>query len=209
MTKNRKQQTAEEYLSNSDPVLAGIISRVELSNFKPEKDYFRALVESIISQQLSGKAADTIIKRFRNLFPSKNFPGPKQVLRVREARMRAVGMSFQKATYVRNLAEAVEKKKLYFKQFNKMSDEEIISQLVQVKGIGQWTAEMFLMFAMGREDVFSFGALGLKNAIQKAYRLKKHPEHKKALQLSERWRPYRTYACRYLWASLDSKKKTL
>ena len=201
-----------KHLQKVDPVFKKIIGKTKLKERKAHKRYFESLCVAIINQQLSGKAAATIEKRFVALFPNgpersrrggKTFPSPAQILRKSDAKLRTAGLSFQKIGYIKSLAKLVAKGKIDFKKFKKFSDEQIIEKLTEVKGIGRWTAEMFLMFCLGRPDVFSHGDLGLRNAIKKWYKLeiKKHP--KKYHQLVESWSPHRTAAARYLWASLD------
>lgn len=193
------------YLKKADPILGSVIDRVELELRKPHSNYFQALVESIISQQLSIKASDTIEKRFKALFKTKTFPKPKEVLKMSDAKMRSVGLSGSKTKYIKDLAKRVESGDLHFRGIGTKSEEEIIEMLVQVKGIGRWTAEMFLMFAVARPDVYSHGDLGLRNAIVKLYKVRGELTQKKAEKIASKWSPYRTLACRYLWASLELK----
>jgi DNA-3-methyladenine glycosylase II len=174
---------------------------------RPHTNYFQSLAEAIISQQLSDKAATTIINRFKALFPGADFPSPKQVLRKSDSDLRSVGVSGAKASYIKNLARAMEDKTVHFTDVAKATDEEIIEMLVKVKGIGRWTAEMFLIFSLGRPDVFSFGDLGLRNAVKKLYSLRKDPLPKQLQKISSRWQPYRTCASLYLWASLNNGQK--
>lgn len=190
-----------EYLKNADPILGSIIDQVSLPPWQKPESYFVDLIESIVSQQLSIKAADTIFKRFVSLFPNGRVT-PEDVLRIDDERIRLVGLSYQKISYVKDLAKQVLESGITFEQFDIMSDEEIITELIKVKGIGRWTGEMFLMFAMGRPDVFSYGDLGIRNAIQKLYKLDHNPSKEEAEEISMKWKPYRTYACRYLWKSL-------
>ncbi len=196
-----------------DKVLAGIISRVKLEESKPHNRYFEALCVAIINQQLSTKAADTIEKRFVALFAKgpersrmgrrgKKFPKPEEVLKKPSATLRKAGLSMQKISYIKGIAKAIIKKQIDFNQFGQMTDEEIIVSLTKLKGIGRWSAEMFLMFSLARPDVFSHGDLGLKKAIKKWYKIEPHHYPKKYHRLVESWRPHRTTAARYLWASL-------
>jgi DNA-3-methyladenine glycosylase II len=193
-----------EYLARSDKTLAKVIRRVRLPRRKPEprRLYFCSLAEAIISQQLSVKASDTITKRFIALFGKKPFPTPQEVLHMPTAKIRKTGVSGAKARYIKDLARHVAEKRLDFHKFSKWADEEIITHLTAVHGIGRWTAEMFLMFSLSRPDVFSPGDQGLKNAIRKLYGLKKEPSVKQLKQISDAWKPHRTLACRYLWRSL-------
>jgi DNA-3-methyladenine glycosylase II len=196
-----EDQKIAKYLSEKDPVLAEVIKKVPPFERSWGKNYFLDLCESIISQQLSIKAADTIWKRFLALFPDT--PTPEQVVQIDKEKMRGCGISYQKISYIKDLAEKTAASGILFEQFEIMTDEEIVTELVKVKGIGRWTAEMFLMFTMNRPDVFSYGDLGIRKAIQRLYNLKKEPSQKKAEQIAKKWKPYRTLACRYLWKSLD------
>lgn len=200
-----KKLAPHRHLGKVDPTLRKIIAKIKLEARKPHKRYFEALAGAIISQQLSTKAAGTIRKRFVALFKGTRFPAAEQVLQKSDNSLRSAGLSFQKIGYIKSLAKLVNKGDIKFNKFSKMADEEIIGKLILVKGIGRWTAEMFLMTALVRPDVFSHGDLGLKNAIKKWYKLemKKHP--KKYHALVESWSPHRTTAARYLWASLNLK----
>lgn len=193
------------HLRTVDPILAVVIDRVERPQWNVYTDYFQALVESIISQQLSVKAGDTITKRFIQLFGDSTFPKAKDIIKMDTEKIRSAGISYAKIKYIKDLAEKIMSKAVKLDAINEMENEVIIEHLIQVKGIGRWTAEMFLMFALKREDVFSYGDLGLRNAMQKLYKMKKHPTLKQAEKISAKWRPYRTWACRYLWASLEFK----
>ena len=194
------------YLSKQDPRLAVVIKQVGIIvPRKKSQNHFKELVESIISQQLSVKASDTIFKRFCALFPSGKFPKPEALLQMTDSKIRACGLSNSKVSFVKDLATRVVDGRLHFRGIDKMTDEEVIAMLVVVKGIGRWTAEMFLMFALQRPDIFSHGDLGLRNAIVKLYKIKGHLSEKRALLISKKWSPHRTLACRYLWASLTLK----
>ena len=192
----------KRHLKKVDPILAKIIGQVEIKERKSHKRYFEALCVSIINQQLSTKAAASIVKKFVALFKGVKFPTPDQVLRKSDVKLRSAGLSFQKISYIKSLASLVHQGKIDFKRFGKLSDEQIIEILTEVKGIGRWTAEMFLMFCLNRPDVFSHGDLGLKNAIKKWYKLDKDLHSKKYHKLIESWSPHRTTAARYLWDSL-------
>ncbi|MDR3642692.1 MAG: DNA-3-methyladenine glycosylase 2 family protein [Candidatus Doudnabacteria bacterium] len=191
------------HLKKTDPVLAKIISRIKLAERKPHKRYFESLCVAIINQQLSTKAAAAIVKKFVAVFPGVKFPSSAQVLRKSDKKLRTAGLSFQKIKYIKSLAGLIENGKIDFAKFKKLTDEEIIGLLTEVKGIGRWTADMFLISCLGRPDVFSHGDYGLKKAILKWYKLdmKLHP--KKYHKLVESWSPHRTTAARYLWASLN------
>lgn len=203
------KQTAEKYLQSVDPVLGAIIKRIALKPRKRSSNHFRTLVESIVSQQLSVKASDTIFARFLKLFAERNktkkFPTPEQILQMPDAKLRSAGLSGSKVKYIKHLAEKVHKKEVALHRLRKMSDEEVIEHLIQVKGIGRWTGEMFLMFSLQRPDVFSHGDLGLRNAIAKLYGFKKPPTSAQIEKIVKKWSPHRTLASRYLWRSLDNE----
>jgi DNA-3-methyladenine glycosylase II len=194
---------ARIHLSNADPILARIIAEVGALNIQPRRERFQALARAIIFQQLAGAAANAIYGRFVGLFPDVEFPSPEQVLAKTVAQLRAVGLSEKKALYIKDLAAHIRDGKLNFHLFHKMTDEEIIEHLIMVKGIGRWTAEMFLMFNLGRPDVMPADDLGVQNAIRRHYRMRQRPNRKQLLKRAERWRPYRTAAAWYLWRSLD------
>lgn len=196
---------ALSFLKKSDPVLASLFLAAKPSTVRPSKKYFESLADAIMSQQLSGKAAATIIKRFKALFGPAGFPTPAHVLAKSDSELRLAGLSGAKVSYIKNLATAFENKTLDFSKVNKLTDEEVIEMLIKVKGIGRWTAEMFLIFSLGRPDVFSFGDLGLRNAVKKLYKLRKDPSPAKLKKLSTLWQPHRTCASLYLWASLDNR----
>jgi 3-methyladenine DNA glycosylase/8-oxoguanine DNA glycosylase len=152
-------------------------------------------------QQLAGAAATAIYLRFVALFPGRSFPTPAQMLAVSDDELRRAGLSRQKALYLRDLATHVANKSLNFHRFAAMSDDEVIADLTRVKGIGRWTAEMFLMFNLGRPDVLPLDDLGLRTAARQAYRLPALPSKRELEQIGEPWRPYRSVASWYLWQS--------
>ncbi len=191
------------HLSKADPVLAQIIAEVGALGIQPRPERFQALVRNIIYQQLAGAAANAIYGRFAGLFPGVEFPSPEQVLAKTDAELRSVGLSEKKALYIKDLAAHVRDGKLNFHRFHRMTDEEIIADLTRVKGIGKWTAEIFLMFNLGRPDVMPADDLGVQNAVKRHYRMRQRPNRKRLLKHAERWRPYRTAAAWYLWRSLD------
>jgi len=194
-----------EYIKQRDSILAKAIGKTKLRALSKREDHFRSLVEAIVNQQLSGKAADTILARFIALFPRKEFPTPKDVLKLPAVKMRKAGLSKMKVSFIKDLAAKVLDETVNLKEIDSWPDEKVIGHLTRVKGIGPWTAEMFLMFSLGREDVFSYGDLGLKNAIKKIYHLKKHPTPAQAKKITDKWRPYRSLGSRYLWATLDNR----
>jgi len=191
------------HLSKADPVLARIITEVGALGIPQRRERFQALVRNIIFQQLAGAAASAIYGRFAGLFPGTEFPSPEQVLARTDAELRSVGLSEKKVLYIKDLAAHVRDGKLNFDRFHRMTDEEIIANLTQVKGIGKWTAEIFLMFNLGRPDVMPADDLGVQNAVKRHYRMRQRPNRKRLLKHAERWRPYRTAAAWYLWRSLD------
>lgn len=166
-------------------------------------DPFYSLLELIISQQLSVKAADTIVQRFVDVFAEDGIT-PEKVLQIPLEQLRSLGISWSKAQYLKNIAEAVIAGSLKFEMLPALSDEEVITVLTAIKGIGRWTAEMFLMFTLGRPDVMSYGDVGLQNAIQRLYGFKEKPTQAEMEIISNQWKPYRTYACKLLWKSLEN-----
>ena len=197
-------RAARKHLAAADPVLAAIIAKVGPCRIASRPERFPALARAIIFQQLAGRAAQTIHDRVVALYPGRKFPTPAQILATPDAKLRKAGLSGQKTKYIKDLARHVDEGRLNFHRFSKMTDEEIIEHLTQVKGIGRWTAEMFLMFNLSRPDVFPVGDLGVRNAIVKAYGMRKHPKkHDHFVKLAESWRPYRSAAAWYFWQSLD------
>lgn len=194
------------YLASVDPILAEVITTAPLPAFLPHKNYYQALVESIVSQQLSVKAAATIFKRFKDLFVG-DFPLPEAILEKDVETYRSVGLSRQKAAYIRDLAEKVLDGTVTFDHLDGLSNQEVIDELIQVKGVGVWTIHMFLMFCMGRFDVLPTGDLGIRNGIQKLYALEARPGDSEieAIAKANKWHPYETIASWYIWHSLDNK----
>lgn len=184
-----------------DQKLAKIIDLVGDFEIKRRNNHFATLVEAIISQQLAGAAADAILRRFKKLYPQ--FPKPIQVLNTRDSKLRSVGLSKMKVGYLKDLAKKIESGELKIRTLSKMGDEEIIAQLTQVKGIGRWTAEMFLIFSCGRLDVLPVGDLGLRKGVQLAFSLPELPKPKEVEEIGMRWKPYRSVATWYLWKSLQ------
>ena len=202
MTILKFYKQAAVYLSKKDRKLTKIIEQTNLVPLELHGDYFRELTESIIGQQLSIKAADTILSRFYKLM--KGPIAPRKVLKLKDDDIRKAGISYQKISYIKDLAKKFGDGEIEFHKFEKLTDEKIIEELIAVRGIGRWTAEMFLIFGLGRPDVFSYGDLGLRRAIEKLYKIKDLKEIK-AIRISEKWKPYRSVASRYLWKSLNNK----
>jgi DNA-3-methyladenine glycosylase II len=197
---------ARRLLMRRDPVLASLIRQhgpCGLANDQRE-DPFRAIVEAIVWQQLSTKAASAIFARFLALFPESRFPTPAQLMAVPDERLRAAGFSRPKIGYLRDLCTKVLDGTVPLDRLPAMSDEEVIEALTRIKGIGRWSAEMFLMFRLHRPDVLPVDDLGIVRAIQKAYRLRKPPRPERIRTIGEAWRPYRSVASWYLWASLEN-----
>ena len=199
-------QKAAEHLSSYDAILADVIKNAPLPAFVPHKNYYQELVESIISQQLSVKAAATILKRFKELF-SADFPTPEDILATDIEVLRGVGLSRQKSSYIKDLAIRVLEGSIQFSHLDSLSNREVIDELVQIKGVGVWTVHMFLLFCMGRLDVLPTGDLGIKNGMYKLYDLpeKPTPEDMEMIALNNNWHPYESVASWYVWHSLDNK----
>ena len=185
-----------------DPKFAKIISQVGEQNVKITKNRYQSLVEAIIAQQLSGSAAESILKKFKKLYKTK-FPKPIDVIKTSDSKLRSAGLSKMKVSYIKDLSKKIETNQLNMREISTKSNESIIEQLTNVKGIGRWTAEMFLIFSLGRLDVLPVGDLGLKKGIQLMHSFSDLPNEKEIEQLAESWRPYRTVATWYLWKSLQ------
>ncbi len=188
-----------------DPKLSRIIDFVGEYQITKRNNHLAVLVESIISQQLATAAAVAIFTRFKKLYP--RFPTAKQILDTKNAKLREVGLSGMKIEYLKDLAQKIEDKKLRIKSLPKMADAEVIEHLTQVKGIGRWTAEMFLIFSLGRLDVLPSGDLGLRKGIQIAFSMDQLPKPKEVDEIGSRWKPYRSAATWYLWKSLQKFDK--
>lgn len=191
---------------STDPKMQEIITITEVEWPEPGGDIYYSLLRAIVFQQLSGKAASTIHRRFIDLFPEA-YPYPEELLVLDMPALRAVGLSRQKATYIQNVAEFFQKENLIGKDLADLEDEAVIKYLTQIKGVGRWTVEMLLMFTLNRSDVLPLDDLGIQQAIQQLYGLEENGKalKQKMLEISETWRPYRTYACLYLWRWKDSQ----
>ena len=192
---------AIQHLKQSDPVLSGIIDRVGDYGIQFRDPDFETLVKSIVYQQLSGRVASVIFGRVVKAAGGKLTP--QSILKLRPGRMRALGLSGQKTAYIRDLARHTRDGKVDFAKLLELSDEAVIERLTEVKGIGVWTAHMFLIFALRRTDVLPLGDLGIRAAIRKAYGFAELPEPAEMETLAARWRPYCTVASWYLWRSLE------
>jgi DNA-3-methyladenine glycosylase II len=199
-------QAAEEHLSRVDAKMGALIQTHGECRLKPQKDAFLVLCDAIISQQLSVKAAATIVKRFCALFPNET-PNPHDVIALPDDVLRGVGCSFAKVKYLKDLSEKFQDGTLNPKKFSKLDDEDLIQLLTQVKGIGRWTAEMYLIFSLNRLDVMATDDLGLRKGMMNVYGLAELPKRSQMLEVSDVWRPYRSVASWYLWRSLDNEPK--
>lgn len=197
---------AAAYLSQHDARMAETIARAGVCRIEPHADYYRALVDSVIGQQLSVKAAATIKQRFRALF-STTFPEPAAILEKSIEQLRSAGLSNAKAHYVQDLAQHIVNGKLSFDALGSMTNDDIVKMLTDVKGVGEWTAHMFLMFCVGRSDVLAVGDLGIRSAIRHLYKLDRLPTSQEVTDIAKvnHWHPYESIACWYLWYSLDNK----
>ncbi|MCG0276720.1 MAG: DNA-3-methyladenine glycosylase [Thermosediminibacteraceae bacterium] len=192
----QKDDQALKALSKADEKMAYLIQLIGDYSLELEEDYFQSLVQSIVGQQLSMEAAETIWKRLQDLCKEVT---PEKILSLSEEELRSAGLSKKKIEYIKDLSEKVLSGVLDLDKIDSMTDEEVIEALLQVKGIGRWTAEMFLIFSLGRPDVFSVEDLGLQRAIKWLYGLSDWPDKKFLIECSKRWKPHRTAASLYLW----------
>ena len=201
--------SAEAHLRTADPVLGALIDAIGVDGLSDARagrpdDHYGALVRAIVGQQLSTKAARTIYGRLCDRFGGHT-PTPAQILADDPEQLRTVGLSRAKTSYLRSLAEHVVGGELELERFDAMPDAEVEAELVAVKGLGVWTAHMYLMFHLGRPDVLPVGDLGIRRAVERAYGLPGLPDPAALTEIAEPWRPHRTLACRYLWHSLDNE----
>jgi DNA-3-methyladenine glycosylase II len=189
---------AEQHLSACDPVLAEIIQRVGPCTLAPRRDYFAALCQAIVNQQISTAAARAVWARFRALFTRQKV-SPAELLLLDDQTMRSAGISRQKAGYLRSLAEAFASGAVSPRKLCRMDDEAVVQALIPIKGIGRWTAEMFLIFVLNRTDLLPVDDLGLCTQVQRGFKLRQYPNARKLQRLAEKWRPYRSIATWYLW----------
>jgi DNA-3-methyladenine glycosylase II len=198
---------ASQHLVKHDNALKSIIISAGMASIAPHTNYYQSLVESIVSQQLSVKAADTILRRFIELFSGDNFPSPEEILQKDIEQLRSVGLSRQKGAYIQDLALKIIDGTLQFDHLETLTNEAIVTELTKVKGVGMWTAHMFLIFCMGRLDVLPYGDLGIKNGIKKLYGFENTPtiEQMQYISRNNNWHPYESVASWYVWYSLDNK----
>lgn len=195
-----RPSAAARYLAQRDPTLARIITTKDPFRLYADADAYLDLLQSVVSQQLSVRAADTIFRRFLDLFPRRN-PTPARLLRLRMERLRSAGVSRQKAEYLKAVATFAQRGHLDSRLLQRMDDEQVIAHLTAIRGVGRWTAEMLLMFSLNRPDVFPVDDLGIQSAMRDLYKLRGDgPRFKARLgRIAETWRPHRTLACKYLW----------
>ncbi|GMV08610.1 MAG: hypothetical protein AMXMBFR55_03440 [Gemmatimonadota bacterium] len=197
---------AVNHLRRADPVMAGVIDTIGPCRFttRPELSHFEAVARSIIHQQLSGKAAATIYDRFQSLFGGER-PHAAALVALDDEALRGAGISRQKMSYLRDLAARVHAGAIPIESLHELDDQGVIGHLTSVKGVGVWTAQMFLMFKLGRPDILPDLDLGIRKGIKEAYRLRKLPDARRVQAIGAKWAPYRTIACWYLWRLLDGE----
>jgi DNA-3-methyladenine glycosylase II len=196
-------RSALKHLKKSDPVIAAIIQRVGPVTMQYREPSFETLVRSIVYQQLSGRVASVIFGRLHAAAGEESLT-PAGILKLRPERMRKLGLSAQKTLYIRELAKHTKRGKVIFENLGDVDDATVIEHLTQVKGIGVWTAQMFLMFALRRQDVLPVADLGIRSAMKKAYGLDDLPKPAEMEQIAKAWKPYTSIACWYLWRSLEN-----
>ena len=202
-TKPLSIKKAVKYLMKSDPELIPLLDAFKIQDLQPETDYFKSLTRSIVYQQLSGKAAKTILDRFILLYKDKSYPTPVDVINIDHEKLRSVGLSNSKAQYIKNIAHAFLDNPDTYDSLEKMDDQNIIDTLITIKGVGPWTAQMFLMFTLNRPDVFPVTDLGVQKGFQHYYKLSEMPTPGQMLKKSEQWAPYRTVVSLYFWRLLE------
>ena len=190
-------------MKKSDPELTTLLDTFVIENWTPETNYFKSLSRTIIYQQLSGKAAKTISDRFIALYDGKDYPSPEDVLKTNHVTLRSVGLSNAKARYIKNISEAFLDGTVDHAHLDSLSDNEIMAQLVSIKGVGPWTVQMFLMFTLNRPDVFPTGDLGVQKGFQQYFKLAELPNPVAMEKRAEKWKPYRTIAALYFWKVVD------
>jgi DNA-3-methyladenine glycosylase II len=196
-------ETAVAHLRRADPGLRPLIEQFGAPPGKSRLSAYETLTRAIVFQQLNGKAAKTIYDRFRALYPPGAYPKPEMIQRTPLKKLKSVGLSARKASYIVDLAGKFADGTIRPRQFAKMSDEEISDRLTQVKGVGQWTADMFLMFQLQRPDVLPVGDYGVRKGMQLHFELAEMPEAETMIELAKPWAPYRSVASWYMWRWLD------
>lgn len=196
-------QKAVTALRKLDPEMAPLLDAFQMEDLQPETDFYRSLTRAIIYQQLSGKAAKTISDRFVALYKEKKYPSPKDVLKTDHEILRSVGLSNAKAKYIKNISQAFLDGSVDHQNLGSLSDDDIMNQLVSIKGVGPWTAQMFLMFTLNRPDIFPTGDLGVQKGFQQYFKLKELPSPKIMEKRSQKWKPHRTVASLFFWKVVD------
>lgn len=197
-------RTAAEYLSGKDKKLACLIEHFDLPKFRRETNYFKALSRAIIYQQLNGKVATKILERFIGLFQTDAYPTPEMVVKKTIPALRQAGLSERKAEYIKSIARFFLDNHITPQKLNKLSNEEIKEMFVQIKGVGSWTVDMFMMFTLGRPDVLPVGDLGIRQGFRFLYDLEELPDEEFMFKKAKKWSPYRTVASIYLWNLANS-----
>jgi DNA-3-methyladenine glycosylase II len=200
---------AHKHLSKSDPVLKLLIREHGFCALTPEKrrSPFQSLVQAVAHQQLNGTAANTILTRFKKLFPGRKFPRPEDLAKVSDAQIRAAGFSFAKIKAIRDIAEKTLSGIVpTSRKIMTLSDDEIVARLTEVRGVGRWTVEMLLIFQLGRPDVLPADDFGVRSGFRVAYKKREMPKPKELLAFGERWKPHRTTAAWFLWRAADAAK---
>ena len=206
MTLTRQSvESALRHLHSADPVLREIIVKVGPFRLKGRRNRFQSLVRAIIFQQISGSAGQSILTKLERLLAPQGFT-PERILQFTPAQLRTAGVSPQKAGYLLDLSAKVVSGEVNLARLHKLSNDDVIIELTKIKGIGVWTAQMFLMFSLKRIDVFPHGDLGIRSALRNLYRLRNLPDEKKSHQIARSWRPYATVASWYCWRSLELPK---
>src|SRR5450432_3473176 len=201
---------AHKHLSKNDPVMKRLIREHGICALKPEsrRSPFQSLVQAVAHQQLNGTAANTILTRFKKMFPNRRFPKPEDLVKVTDAQIRACGFSFAKIKSIRDIAEKTLSGVIPgSRQIVNLSDDEIVARLTEVRGVGRWTVEMLLIFQLGREDVLPADDFGVRTGFRVAYKKREMPKPKELLAFGEKWRPHRTTAAWFLWRAADTAKK--
>ena len=201
---------AHKHLSKRDPILKLLIREHGVCALVPERrrSPFQSLVQAVAHQQLNGTAANTILTRFKKLFPGRKFPKPEDLADVTDAQIRACGFSFAKIKSIRDIAEKTLSGVVpTSRQIVKLSDDEIVTRLTAVRGVGRWTVEMLLIFQLGREDVLPADDFGVRSGFRIAYKKREMPRPKQLLAFGEKWKPHRTTAAWSLWCAADEAKK--
>ncbi|MBE0701168.1 MAG: DNA-3-methyladenine glycosylase 2 family protein [Acholeplasmataceae bacterium] len=202
LTYNR-QSDEVRYLIKQDPKLKTLFNQLDEVHVTIDDNYFVSLVGTIVSQQLSGKVAQVIFRRVHDYFDQDITT--RKVLLAPEEQLRSLGLSFQKIKYLKSLSECVISQTVKLHELDHLDDEDIIKMLTQIKGIGRWSAEMFLIFSLGRQDVYSVLDLGLRNALKRLYN-NQNLSHEEINKISEKWKPYRTIVSHFLWHAWDTEK---